>query len=79
LWTSPNFLSFLAITCHYIDINWDIKNILLDFVDICGPHTGENIANSFLKSVQDMNILTKVSKINLNIKFRNLKNNYYLF
>jgi hypothetical protein len=62
IWTSLNSLSFLAITCHYLDNDWNIKNILLDFIHICGAHTGENIANYFLNSTCNMNILTKVCK-----------------
>jgi hypothetical protein len=60
-WTSPNILSFLGITCHYIDADWKVQNILLDFVSLSGPHSGENIANAFSKCLQEMNLLTKVS------------------
>ncbi|CAI2201446.1 3533_t:CDS:2, partial [Funneliformis geosporum] len=58
-WTSPNILSFLGITCHYIDADWKVQNILLDFVSLSGPHSGENIANAFSKCLQEMNLLTK--------------------
>jgi len=60
-WTSPNVISFLGITCHYIDDDWKIQDILLDFVSFMEPHSGENIANAFAKSLQEMNVLTKVS------------------
>jgi hypothetical protein len=60
-WTSPNVISFLGITCHYVDNDWQIQEVLLDFVSFTGPYSGENIAAVFAKSLQDMNILTKVS------------------
>jgi hypothetical protein len=60
MWTSPNYLPFLAITSHFINSSWEIKNILVDFVYVGGSHTGKNIADSFLKSIQEMNILSKV-------------------
>lgn len=66
MWTSPNSLPFLAITCHYININWDLKTVLLDFNVIFGTHSGKNLADSFIKSTTNMNILDKVNRINLN-------------
>ncbi|EXX62125.1 hypothetical protein RirG_164700 [Rhizophagus irregularis DAOM 197198w] len=62
-WTSPNVISFLGITCHYIDADWDLKDILVDFVDLSGPHSGENLANVFTKCLQDKKILTKILAI----------------
>ncbi|CAB5380658.1 unnamed protein product [Rhizophagus irregularis] len=44
-WISPNIISFLEITCHYIDTDWDLKDILVDFVDLSDPHSGKNLAN----------------------------------
>ena len=48
-WTSPNMLSFLDITCHYINSDWKLKDILVDFVCLEGSHSGENLANSFIQ------------------------------
>ncbi|CAB5200416.1 unnamed protein product [Rhizophagus irregularis] len=62
-WTSPNVISFLGITCHYIDADWDLKDILVNFVDLSGPHSGENLANVFTKCLQDKKILTKILAI----------------
>lgn len=61
MWTSPNYLPFLAITSHFINSKWEIKNILVDFVHVNGSHSGKKIADSFVKSVQEMNILSKVN------------------
>ena len=47
--------------CHYINTNWKIQDMLLDFVSFMGPHSGENIANAFYQSLKEMNVLTKVN------------------
>ena len=62
-WTSPNILGFLGITCHYIDANWKLRDILLDFVYLEGSHSGENLANAFLKCLEEKKIFTKVKYI----------------
>ncbi|CAB5307411.1 unnamed protein product [Rhizophagus irregularis] len=58
-WTSPNILGFLGITCHYIDANWKLRDILLDFIYLEGSHSGENLANAFLKCLEKKKIFTK--------------------
>src|SRR3954471_21612258 len=34
VWTLPSTKSFLAITAHYIDKGWKLKNVLVDFIQI---------------------------------------------
>ena len=53
-------LSFLGITYHYIDSDWKLKDILVDFICLEGSHSGENLANSFIQYLQKK-ILTKVN------------------
>jgi hypothetical protein len=36
IWTSPSAKSFLSLTAHYIDKNWELRNILVDFIQIFG-------------------------------------------
>jgi hypothetical protein len=59
-WTSKNTLPFLGITVHWIDLQWELRNFTLDFLLLSGPHTGENLANKFLDTLKDFNIVTKV-------------------
>ncbi|CAB5180420.1 unnamed protein product [Rhizophagus irregularis] len=61
-WTSPNNISFLGVTCHYIDKDWKINDILLNFICLKGSHSGENIAIKFSQCVKEFNILSKVIK-----------------
>jgi hypothetical protein len=45
---SPNVIGFLGITAHYIDASWDLKEVLVDFVDLAESHLGENLAHTFV-------------------------------
>jgi hypothetical protein len=60
IWTSHNVVAFLAITMHYIDQDWNLKEKLLDFIDLKGPHSGENLCDAFTKSCIEYGILNKV-------------------
>ncbi|CAB5091420.1 unnamed protein product [Rhizophagus irregularis] len=63
-WTSMNTVAFLGITCYYIDINWNIHDILVDFVHLSGSHTEENLAKAFLSCVDnEFNIFNKILAI----------------
>ncbi|GBC50995.2 zinc finger BED domain-containing protein RICESLEEPER 2-like [Rhizophagus irregularis DAOM 181602=DAOM 197198] len=60
-WTSPSCIPFLGITVHWISQDWKLKELLLDFVKLSGPHSGENLYESFVRCVcDDMKILTKI-------------------
>lgn len=36
IWTSPSSKSFLSLTAHYIDNDWKLRNVLVDFIQIFG-------------------------------------------
>ena len=38
IWTSPSTKLFLSITAHYIDDNWKLRNVLIDFIQIFGKN-----------------------------------------
>jgi hypothetical protein len=55
-------MAFLGITGHFIDGNWNLNEILVDFVHLSGSHSGENLAREFLKCIEDdFQILSKVN------------------
>jgi len=56
-------LPFLEITAHWISEDWELKNLLLDFIKLEGPHSSDNIPEGFLKSLSEYNLLNKVSYI----------------
>ena len=55
-------MSFLGITAHWITKDWQLKDILFDFIDLSDPHSGENLCNAFVKSCREFRILKKVNK-----------------
>jgi hypothetical protein len=61
IWTSPSTKAFLAITVHFIDEDWKLQNLLVDFVQIFGSHTGENINDAFVTGLQKLSIQNKVN------------------
>lgn len=48
---------------HWITEDWKLQDGLLDFIDLSGPHSGENLCNAFVKSCHDFGILSKVISI----------------
>lgn len=43
-------------TVHFIDTNWKLNNFVLDFVELDGPHTGENLAGALLSVLENFGI-----------------------
>ena len=60
-WTSSNYIPFLGITAYWITDGWELKNTLIDFVKLEGPHSGKNIKEVFLNSPNNLGITTKVN------------------
>jgi hypothetical protein len=62
-WTSPNMQAFLGITVHWIDADWQIRNMLLALVPLAGRHTGENLCGAFTAVCRDFGVMTKLLAI----------------
>ncbi|GBC12416.2 zinc finger BED domain-containing protein 1-like [Rhizophagus irregularis DAOM 181602=DAOM 197198] len=62
-WTSKNQLPFLGISVHWINKKWELQSLTLDFCLLSGQHSGENLAQQFLKVLEDFNIETKLLAI----------------
>jgi hypothetical protein len=60
VWTSANKDAFLGITVHWIDKEWCLRDMLLDFVPLSGPHSGENLCAVFAGVCSDFGILSKL-------------------
>ena len=63
-WSAINMDSYLGVTAHWIDKNWDLKDIIADFVPLEGPHSAENLYHAFKIAVQDLGSLSKVFIVN---------------
>lgn len=59
-WISPSSKSFMSITAHFIDNNWKLQHILLDFIEMFDSHTGQNLKNTFVLGLENFSIENKV-------------------
>jgi hypothetical protein len=71
IWTSPNDLSFMAITAHWISSEFVLQSMLLDFVELEGSHTGVNIEKTFSHSLKEYNLFEKKFAITLDNAYNN--------
>jgi hypothetical protein len=60
-WTSPSTKSFLSITAHFINKEWKLQNVIVDFIQMQDVHTGSNIKDAFLLGLSDMSLENKVN------------------
>jgi hypothetical protein len=59
-WTSPSAKSFLSITAHFINKEWKLQHILLDFIEMVDAHTGQHLKEAFLTGLEQFSIEDKV-------------------
>jgi len=64
-WTSPNNISFMGITAHYIDNDWTLQSVTLDFLPLSDPHTGLNLSIAFSSVLEKFSLTEKVMGITL--------------
>ncbi|KAF2904648.1 hypothetical protein ILUMI_01532 [Ignelater luminosus] len=51
-WTACNAESFLGITVHYVDANFEVKSLLLDCVSFLKAHTSQNLASEIKQIIE---------------------------
>lgn len=54
MWTSAAKRGYMVVTLHFIDDNWEMKDIILGFVRVMYPHTADRLADALLKCVVDL-------------------------
>jgi hypothetical protein len=59
-WTSPNGLTFMGITVHYIDDDWAPKSFVLDFVPLPDRHTGKALCEALVATCDRFGIFPKI-------------------
>ena len=59
-WTSYEQLSYMNITCHWIDDNWTCQKLLLDVCRIPYPCGGSEIYHALLKVLQMYNVDNRI-------------------
>lgn len=62
-WTSLASESYISVTCHFIDENFQLKNAILHTKKLDSRHTGENMANALSEIFTEWNIQKKISCI----------------
>ena len=53
LWTSPSNTAYIDVVCHFIDVNKQLRTLLLAVRHIQGDHSGKNQAKSILPVLQE--------------------------
>jgi len=63
IWCDRRGKAFLGITGHFIDIDFKGHAVLLKFVRLKGPHTGENIRNVTKDILEELGISRKIYRV----------------
>jgi len=62
-WTSSNQNPFLGIVITWVDNEWNLQTRVLDLNILKGSHTGTNLAESFISTIEDFGIQKKLLAI----------------
>jgi len=62
-WTWPNVKAFLEITAHYIDDDWVLRSLVLDFVPLLGQHSGEDLCDAFVATGDRLGVPLKLLSV----------------
>ncbi|CAA0833498.1 Zinc finger BED domain-containing protein DAYSLEEPER [Striga hermonthica] len=66
MWTSDNQKrGYMAVTTHFIDDSWMLRNIIMRFIYVPAPHTAEIICDELYDALVEWNLDEKVSTIKL--------------
>jgi hypothetical protein len=63
VWTSENQIPIMGIIGHWISPEFEKRDELLEFTEINGPHSGENLAEVVLKMLDELDIAPKLLTI----------------
>ncbi|KAG6507127.1 hypothetical protein ZIOFF_032468 [Zingiber officinale] len=63
LWKSDQKVSYMIVTCHYVDSSWNLQKRNLSFLDIPPPHNGVSICDVLNKCLVKWRIENKIWSI----------------
>ncbi|KAK3870849.1 hypothetical protein Pcinc_023961 [Petrolisthes cinctipes] len=63
LWTSRVTESYMCVTCHFIDTQWDMKSFVLATTIMLGSHTGEKIGEQLKDIVTEWGLEGKIQAV----------------
>lgn len=64
-WTSVGNNSYYGVTAHFIDHNWKLQTLVIDFLPSNGKHTGKDIAQLFYNMLCEHRLTEKIQGITL--------------
>jgi hypothetical protein len=62
-WTSPYGDDFLAVTAHWIDETWTMRESTIGFEPLHGPHTAENVLETLVTIINGFSLGRKILTI----------------
>ena len=65
LWTSITSEGYICLTAHYVDENWKLKNIILNFCHMPPPHPRTLLLEKILNFLEEWGIVKKLFFITL--------------
>lgn len=71
LWTSDQTVSYMVVTAHYVDSNWNLQKRTLNFCSVPPPHSGLMLCDVLHKCLVEWGIEKKVWTVTVD----NAKNN----
>jgi hypothetical protein len=63
MWPSFKRVSYMVVTCHFMDSNWLLQKRILNFCNVSPPHLGVVIADALRDTFNDWGIMRKVFSI----------------
>lgn len=66
VWSSSKEASYLTVTCHFINKNWELKSYMLDTAHLIGEHTPDNVHHQLLRISTEWEIMEKIHVVVIN-------------
>ena len=63
VWSLENNLPILGVTAHFVSTDNVLQHITIGIPELRGEHSGENIADTLLRLLDDYNIYDKIGYI----------------
>jgi len=65
LWTSPNRMAVVGVVAHFVSKDGDLLEMVLAMKKVKGEHTGVNIANYILETIEDYRITANLGYVQM--------------
>lgn len=62
-WSSRIYRGYIAVTLHWIDPDWTMQNILLDFIRFATPHNAKNTSKILYNLFDSWGVTSRISGI----------------